>query len=101
MRDAVSPATLFDAAVRPGRARLLDDLRLVVVARPGMTPPAAAPPGLVAVRRAFGEGRLAVVEDGWGGLRGLRLTGSDGIMSSDVVRRIRRSTLDSGLTEAA
>ncbi|MEP6919204.1 MAG: hypothetical protein ABJC89_26415, partial [Acidobacteriota bacterium] len=56
-----SPAALFAAAIHPGRMHELAEMGLEVVARPGMAPPAAAHPGLFAVCRARGEGRLAVV----------------------------------------
>src|SRR5260221_12054109 len=55
------PAELFAAAARPGREHALAELGLELVARPGMTPPAEAPPGLFAVRRALGEANLAVI----------------------------------------
>ena len=61
MRETVAPAKLFDAAVRPGREHELHEVGLEIVARPGMLPPPQAPPGLFAVRRALGEGNLAVV----------------------------------------
>src|SRR5688500_9720650 len=60
-RGNQSPAALFDAAVDPNREHELAEAGLVVVARPGTAPPYNAEPGLFAIRRGLGEGRLAVL----------------------------------------
>src|SRR5262249_44619386 len=56
-----SPSVLFDTAVHPAREEELNALGLEVVARPGMAAPTEVKPGDFAVRRALGEGRLAVL----------------------------------------
>ena len=56
-----SPSALFDAAAYPAGEAELDRLGLEVVARPGMEAPIDVKPGYLAIRRALGEGRLAVL----------------------------------------
>ena len=114
MRREVSAASLFEAAVTPGREHELEAAGLELVARPGMMAPEAAS-NLVAVRRGLGEGRLAVISavesispnrarlesggipcegykegvfievEGVRGRRGLRIAGPDGHLAEDVV----------------
>jgi hypothetical protein len=109
------PSVLFDAAL--GGAGSLEALGLEVVARPGsvMAPDVQARPGDLLVRRALGEGRLAVLSaverlsgsratleahgvacEGYGdgifvevhgatGRRALRIAGPGGLVSRDTV----------------
>ena len=114
-RERPSAAELFEAAASPQGADRLDKLGLELIARPGTKVPAYAPPGLCAIRRAFGEGRLAVVifverlapdrgvleadgirceghgpgvfidADTGHGRRGLQIAGPDGVVRHDFV----------------
>ena len=56
-----SPSALFDAAAHPGREAEVLAEGLEIVARPGMAAPRALGREAFIVRRALGEGRLAVV----------------------------------------
>lgn len=127
-RETVSPAAVFDAAVHPADDRVLDELGLEVVARPGMMSPPAAAPGLIAVRRALAENRLAVLlavervadraaleadsipcegsgdgvfieVDGGSGRRGLRIAGPDRALAPDVVLLRERRSRSAGRRE--
>ncbi len=56
-----SPSEIFDAAVHSAREDELNAMGLEVVAGPGMATPTGVKPGVFAVRRALGDGRLAVL----------------------------------------
>ena len=121
-RRSLSPAALFDAAVGRAGEQALAEAGLEVVARPGMAVPTEDIPGLLAISRGLGEGRLAsvlaverlaprgVLEaegipcDGSGegvfvevdgapaGRRGLRITGPERTLRRDVVLLRERPT---------
>ena len=74
-----SPSDLFDAAVHRDRADELAALGIEVVARPGEPVPRDPEGDLVAIRRALGENRLAIMSEVDRIVEGRRALQADGI----------------------